>query len=162
MNSFTLGFESGVNLPLGRSLTLTPRAGMRYAITRTDGYNEMGGDAALRIENQRFAQAETRLGAKVAGATPLGGGWSFEPHVQFDWVHNLSGADAGLTARFRSASDLAINLPGNARALNWAELRGGFQVTKGALAFGFTADASSARREVGDNRALASVGWSFQ
>jgi len=161
LSSFAMAVESGVRFPIGPALTLTPRAGLRYSLTHSSRYRESGGDAALLVEGSDYAQAETRMGAKLDGSHKLGNGWAFVPRIQFDWVHNLTGRGADLRTRFAAADDYLIELAGVARARNWGELRGGFEITDGTFAFGLTADGSTARSEVGDNRALASFAWRF-
>ena len=43
----------------------------------------------------------------------------------------------------------------------WGEVRGGFQLTDGALSLGLTANGSTGGQRFGDNIALATVGFAF-
>ena len=161
LRSTTLVSEAGWNVGVSRTLTLTPRASLRFVDTHVGRYREAGGDAALLIDGQDFARGEARFGAKLAGAVRLGRSWSFEPHFQADWVRNLSGDEDPTIARFALASDYAIDLPGAFRDRAWAELRGGFRLVNGPLALGLTTDTSVARSEYHEDRTLATLDLAF-
>ncbi len=161
IRSYTLAAEAGVNMGLGRSLTLTPRASLRFADSHVGGYREEGGDAALAIDAHDYVRTEARFGAKLAGTMRVAHGWSFQPHVQADWVRNLSGDEDPITARFAEAAGYAIDLPGAARDRSWAELRGGFRLINGPVALGLTTDSSIGRSEFHENRTLASFALAF-
>jgi subtilase-type serine protease len=161
MRNFTLVSETGMEFALGKSLTLTPRASLRYTDTHVGRYRETGGDAALQIDGQDYRSAETRIGAKLTGALRAFAGWTFEPHFQADWVRNLSGNEGSTTVRFADALDYAIDLPGATRDHSWTELRGGFRLANGRTSFGITTDSSVGRSEFHENRTLVTFAQAF-
>jgi uncharacterized protein with beta-barrel porin domain len=71
--------EAGVNLGIGRGLTVTPRAQVGYASYSLDGFREVGGETALQFEDLNLQRLESRFGAKLGGSMKLAGGWSFTP-----------------------------------------------------------------------------------
>jgi outer membrane autotransporter protein len=157
---YTATAEAGVNLGLAKGLTLTPRAQLGYSSYKLDGFRENGGEVALQMDGLKLQKLEARLGAKLAGSMAIGGGWSFTPQIQADYVHLLSGADHGLAVRFANAPDYRFLLP-LANGGSYAEVRGGFRVSKGALDFGAGVQANVGNSLLQDNRAIADVSVHF-
>ncbi len=158
---YTATAEAGVNLGVGKGLTVTPRAQLAYSRYHLGGFRENGGDVAMQMDDLSQTKLEARLGAKLAGNTPIGGGWSFVPQIQADFVHLLSGANNGLAVRFANAADYRFFLPLTAGGSSYGEVRGGFRVAKGNLEFGAGVAATIGNAAVRDNRALANVSLSF-
>ncbi|HWT11261.1 MAG TPA: autotransporter domain-containing protein, partial [Allosphingosinicella sp.] len=127
--------EAGRNVDLGRGLTVTPRAALAYSMYRLSGFEETGGETALRLDDVNLRRLESRVGARLSGEMRLGG-WSMRPQLQADLVHMLSGADAGMTVRFANIPDVAIALPFADGDRSWGEVRGGLTMSNGRLSFG--------------------------
>ena len=99
--------ETGVNLGLGRGLTLTPRAALAYSSYQLGGFEERGGETALQMDDLRLQRLETRLGARLAGTMRMGS-WALQPQIQADYVHTLSGANDGMSVRFADVARLRL------------------------------------------------------
>lgn len=158
---YAVSAEAGWNLAVAKGLTLTPRASLGYSAYDLAGFNERGGQAALRVDGLRLERIEARLGARFAGQAAIGGGWSFVPQIQADYVRGLSASDAGLNVRFAGAPDLAFVLPFANGDRNWSEVRGGLTLTNGRLSFGAGLETSVGRAGFEDNRAVADVSFRF-
>lgn len=152
---YNLQVEGGVNLGIARGLTLTPRASLGYSSYAFGGYREGGGELALQIDELSVRQLEARLGARLAGATRLAGGWTFAPQLQADYVQNLSGGNDGMAVRFAAAPDQAFLLPLAGGSGGWAEIRGGLTLANGPLEFGAGVESSIGRADIRDDRAVA-------
>ena len=151
---YTATAEAGVNVGIGRGLTLTPRAQLGYSRYQLDGFRENGGEVALQMDDLRLQKFEARVGAKLAGSVDIGDGWSFTPQIQADYVHLLSGANDGLAVRFANAPDSRFLLPLGASG-SYGEVRGGLRVSKGQLDFGAGLQANIGNTLMTDNRANA-------
>lgn len=158
---YSIQAEAGVNMAVGRGLTLTPRAGLSYASYSFGGYRETGGELALRIDDLNLQRLDARIGAKLAGSMPLAGGWTFVPQLQADYVHSLSGADDGMKVRFAAAPDYAFLLPLAGGDGSWAEVRGGMKLTNGPFEFGAGLESSLGRSDYKDDRAVADFTFRF-
>lgn len=152
--------EAGVNLNVGRGLTLTPRATLAYSSYHLGGFEERGGDAALQMDDLRLQRLETRLGARFAGQMRMGR-WSLQPQLQVDMVHSLSGANDGMSVRFASVPDFAFTLPLANGDSSWGEVRGGVTVDNGRFSFGTGVETSIGRAGVRDDRAMAEFAIRF-
>jgi uncharacterized protein with beta-barrel porin domain len=157
---YTATAEAGVNLGVAKGLTLTPRAQLGYSSYKLDGFRENGGEAALQMDDLKLQKFEARIGAKLAGSMAVGSGWSFTPQIQADYVHLLSGADKGMAVRFANAPDYRFLLP-IANGGSYAEVRGGFRMSKGKLDFGAGVQANVGNALLQDNRAIADVSVHF-
>jgi uncharacterized protein with beta-barrel porin domain len=155
MRKMTAMAEAGVNVGIGKDLTLTPRAQMAYSSTRLQGFNEVGGETALQIDDLATEQLEARFGAKLAGSQGISGKWTLIPQVQADYVRVVDGADTGMTVRFAGASDVAIALPLAAGDTSWGEVRGGVKLTNGNMQFGASFETEIGRDAFRDDRAMA-------
>ncbi len=155
MTKLTAMAEAGVNVGLSKGLTLTPRVQMAYSNTRLSGFNELGGETALQIDDLQSEQLEARFGAKLAGHQGVTGKWSIVPQVQADYVRVVDGSDDGLTVRFAGASDVPIALPFAGGDTSWGEVRGGVQLTNGTVQFGASFETAIGREAYRDDRAMA-------
>lgn len=153
--------EAGVNLDVARGLTLTPRVAVTWSSMTMGGYQETGGQTALRLQQHRLERTEARLGARLSGNVTPVRGWALIPEVQADFVSNLSGDWNGLRVSFAEAPELAFDLPGIARDRAWGEVKAGLQLTDGALSFGGGLQTAVGRSDYRDDRAVASIGWRF-
>ena len=158
---YTAGAEAGFNFGVGKGLTVTPRAQLAYSSYRLDGFRENGGEAAMQMDDLRVNKLEARLGAKLAGSTPIGGGWSFMPQIQADYVHLLSGANDGLAVRFANASDYRFLLPLSAGGSSYGEVRGGLKFAKDKMELGAGVETTIGNAELRDNRAIADFAIHF-
>ncbi len=153
--------ETGVNLAVSQGLTLTPRVQVAYNRTHLNGFEEVGGETALAIDDYSTSQIEARLGAKLAGSETIGNGWTLVPQMQANYVRMLDGADNGLSVRFAAASDVPILLPLANGDSNWAELKGGISVTRGLVKFGAGFETAIGRDTVRNDRAVADMSIRF-
>ena len=147
--------ETGINMDIGKGLTLTPRASLAFSSYGLDDYREAGGEAALMVDKLRLSRLEGRIGAQLAGAMPLANGWALTPQVTADWVHNLAQGSNDLHVRFAAAPDHAFILPFQDEDASWGEIRGGLRLGNGMLEFGAGVETDIARTGYRDNRAVA-------
>jgi hypothetical protein len=152
--------EAGVNLAMASGLTLTPRTALTFSRYRLGGFDERGGDAALRLDGIGLEQLDARLGARLTGRTRLGG-WALAPQLQADVVHVLSGADQGLSVSFANIPDFAFGLPLANGDRFWGEVRGGFTLSRGPVSFGAGVETSIGRAGFQDDRVRADVAVRF-
>ena len=152
---YTAAAEAGVNVGLGKGLLLTPRAQLGFSTYHLAGFREHGGEAALQVDDLRLRKLEARLGVKLAGSRAIGGGWSFVPQVQADYVHLLLGSDDGLAVRFAQAADYRFVLPLAGGASSYGEVRGGVEFAKNWMAFGAGLETSIGPSDLLDKRATA-------
>jgi hypothetical protein len=153
--------EAGVNLGLGRGLTLTPRAALGYFSYQLSGFRENGGELALHVDDLQLSRLEAKFGVKFAGSASLGKGWRFVPQLQADFVRGLSGANDGLSVRFANAPDVAFLLPLAGGDTDWAEVKGGMKLTNGPLELGAGLQSAIGRSDVSDDRAVADFTFRF-
>jgi subtilase-type serine protease len=158
---YTAMTEAGVNLKVGRGLTLTPRASLGYSSYQLSGFRENGGELALKLNDVTLQRLEAKVGARFAGSASLGAGWSFVPQLQADWVQNLAGGKDGMTVRFASAPGYAFALPLAGGDGGWGEVKGGMKLTNGRFEFGAGVESSIGRSDVKDDRAIADFTFRF-
>jgi subtilase-type serine protease len=158
---YTAGAEAGYNFGVAKGLTLTPRAQLAYSSYHLDGFRENGGEVAMQMDDMRVNKLEARLGAKLAGSTAIGGGWSFIPQIQADYVHLLSGANDGLAVRFANAGDYRFLLPLSSGGSSYGEVRGGFKFATDKMELGAGVETTVGNAELRDNRAIADFAIHF-
>ena len=152
--------ETGVNLGIGRGLTLTPRAALAYSSYQLGGFEERGGETNLQMDDLRLQRIETRVGARLAGSMRMGA-WALQPQLQADYVHTLSGANDGMSVRFADVPDFAFTLPFANGDTSWGEVRGGLTLTNGRFSFGGGVETSVGREGLRDDRAVADFTFRF-
>ncbi|WOK35884.1 autotransporter domain-containing protein [Sphingomonas sp. C3-2] len=154
--------ELGANVETGLGgLMLTPRAALAYKSYNLSGFREQGGEMAMMIDDMRLNRIESRLGVRLSGTAQPVRGWQFTPELRADWVTTLAGGRDSFDVRFAAAPDVAIALPLMSNDRSWAELKGGFRLVNGPLAFGAGVERSFARSDLTDNRAVMDVAFSF-
>jgi subtilase-type serine protease len=153
--------EAGVNIAAAPGVTLTPRLQLGYADYRIGGFRENGGELALQIDEVKLQRLEARMGARLAGATRIGDGWSLMPQIQADYVQLLSGSTDGMQVRFANAGDHAFGLPLAGGDASWGEVKGGVKLTKGKLEFGAGVETAVGRSAFRDDRAVADITFRF-
>ena len=72
--------ELGFDLLQGL-VSLTPFIRYDYDWSRADGFNEIGGPAALNVAAERRHNEYGTAGARIAASYPIGGNLSIEPHA---------------------------------------------------------------------------------
>ncbi len=157
VSKMTAMAEAGVNVGISSGLTLTPRAQMAWSRTHLNGFDEIGGETALQIDDLKTEQLEARFGAKLAGSQGVTGKWTIIPQVQADYVRVVDGSNDGLTVRFAGASDVPIALPFAGGDTSWGEVRGGVQLTNGTVQFGASFETAIGREDFRDDRAMADL-----
>jgi uncharacterized protein with beta-barrel porin domain len=148
--------EAGWVTDIGSGLTLTPRAQLAYGRYKLDGFNERGGETALRIDDVKLSRLEARLGAKLEGSTSLAG-FTIKPQISADYVSLLSGRNIDATVRFAAAPDVAIALPLTTSGSGWAEVKGGVTIGDGPVTLGLSGQHAVGASEISDQRAQADL-----
>ena len=157
VSKMTAMAEAGVNVGISSGLTLTPRAQMAWSRTHLDGFDEIGGETALQIDDLKTEQLQARFGAKLAGEQGVAGKWAIVPQVQADYVRVVGGSNDGMTVRFAGASDVPIALPFAGGDTSWGEVRGGVKLTNGTVQFGASFETAIGREDFRDDRAMADL-----
>ena len=152
---YALQAETGVNLDVGKGLTLTPRASVSYSSYGLDDYREAGGEAALMVDKFSLDRLEGRIGAQLAGSMKLKGGWALTPQLDANWVQTLASGDNDLHVRFAAAPDHAFILPFQEEDGGWGEVRGGLRFGNGTFDIGAGVETDIGRKGYRDNRAVA-------
>ena len=143
--------EAGWRTGIGRGLALTPRAQLGYSHYSLSGFNEKGGETALRLDDLTVDRVEARFGAKLDGATKLGA-WTVRPQIQADYVQLLSGAQSDAVVRFAAAPDVAFALPLTSGGSAWTEVKGGIEFGRGAFTLGLNGQATVGNAPIVDQR----------
>ena len=157
VSKMTAMAEAGVNVGISSGLTLTPRAQMAWSRTHLDGFDEIGGETALQIDDLKTEQLQASFGAKLAGEQGITGKWAIVPQVQADYVRLVGGSNDGMTVRFAGASDVPIALPFAGGDTSWGEVRGGVKLTNGTVQFGASFETAIGREDFRDDRAMADL-----
>lgn len=160
MTRYAANAEIGVNLPLGKGMTLTPRAQLGYDLTNLGGYTEQGSQVALRIDGLNTESLSARSGFKLAGSHTTMSGWTVTPQLNADYVRRVGGSD-DMTVRFAAADDIGILLPLDQGDTSWAEIRGGLSVARGNLSFGAGFETAIDRQAFRNDRAMVEFGYRF-
>jgi hypothetical protein len=159
--TYDLQAEAGITLGVAKGLSLTPRASLRYSANQLRGYRERGSEVALLVDEVNDKRVEARLGASFSGSTQVAGGWTFSPQLSADMVETVAGGKDGLTVRFAEAAGVAFTLPAFSQDRNWAEVRGGLNLSKGPVSLGAAIQSDIGRDDYRDNRAVASMTLQF-
>ena len=95
---------TGIHLPVGVGITLTPFASLQFTRMNLDGYTESGaGDISLKVNAQRYDFLESGLGGKVTRPF-AGSGGSYVPEGHFKWLHDIASPKLANTASFTAGS----------------------------------------------------------
>lgn len=148
--------EAGRTTAIGRGLTLTPRAQLAYSSYSLQGFEEQGGETALRIEDVNVERFEVRFGAKLEGGAKLGG-LMVRPQLSADYTQLLSGRNVGATVRFAAAPDVAIGLPLSRSDAGWAEIKGGVMFGDGPVTLNLSGQHATGGNDLSDKRAQADL-----
>jgi uncharacterized protein with beta-barrel porin domain len=152
--------EAGYATGIGRGLTLTPRVQLGYSRYSLNGFDERGGETALKIDDVTVSQLEARLGAKLDGSTSLFG-ITVKPQLSADYVTLLSGREDGATVRFAAAPDEAIRLPLGYASSGYAEITGGVTFGDGPFQLGLSGQHAVGAGDMSDQRAQADIRFRF-
>ncbi len=153
--AYTAQVEAGINLPIARGLTLTPKAALRYSAFSMDRLREGGGELALRLSDIQESRLETRLGLALDGTYKALGGWSFSPQFSAQYVGRMAGNGGTMTARFDLADAVAFNLPFGSQDGSWGEVKAGMRFVNGPVSIGAGVETSVGRYDFRDDRAVA-------
>ncbi|MBD2840950.1 autotransporter domain-containing protein [Erythrobacter rubeus] len=161
MSRYAVSAEAGVNVPVMKGVTFTPRAQLSYDRLNLGGYQEQGTQTALAIDSLAMESVTARGGFKLAGQHQLRGNWSITPELRADYVRRVAGGNDDLTVRFAAADQVGIVLPLAIGEQSWSEVRGGVSVTNGQFSFGAGFETAIDRNAFRDDRATVEVGFRF-
>ena len=95
---------TGIHLPAGAGVTVTPFASLQYTHMNIAGYTESGaGDISLKVNAQNYDFVESGLGGKVTRPF-AGSGGSYVPEGHFKWLRDLVNPTLINTASFTGGS----------------------------------------------------------
>ncbi|QLC22373.1 autotransporter domain-containing protein [Parasphingopyxis sp. CP4] len=155
------GMEAGITIGIADGFEVTPRTAMRYSHSEFGGYDEVGSEIALSIEDIREQRLEGRVGFAFSGDTTIGGGWSLRPQISADYVRAIGQSERDMTVRFAQAGGVPILLPGLAADNQWTEMRGGLSLERGNLSITTAFETDIGRSELRDDRAVAELSLRF-
>lgn len=159
--SIDMQAELGANIETGLGLMLTPRAQIAYKSYNLSDFRERGGEMAMMIDDMRLNRIESRLGVRMSGTIGNKRGWQFTPELRADWVNALASGRNSFDVRFAAAPDVAIALPLMGRDTSWGEVKGGFRLVNGPIAFGAGIERNIARSDLTDERAVVDFAFRF-
>ena len=142
-----LGWREGV----GRGLFLTPRVQLGYDRMRLSGFDERGGETALRLDGMTLNRLEGRVGARLDGKASFGE-WTLTPAIEADHVRLIDGGRDGMMVRFAAAPDAPIRLPLGMAGDSWSEVKGGLEISRGALTIGLKGETAFGSSPYADQR----------
>ena len=152
--------EAGMRTSIGHGLSLNPRAQLGYSHYAMTGFHEQGGETALELNNLTINRLEGRIGARLDGTAHIAG-WTVTPQVQADYVRLISGGRNGLNVSFAAAPGYDFALPLTNGGSGWMEVKGGVAVSRGALSFGLSGQATAGDAPISDQRGLVDVSLRF-
>ncbi len=155
--------EAGRNFDFG-GLWVTPRVGIGYSDYSVAGFRSAtGGDLAMAVDRIGRRGFEAKAGLRIAGSTKLrtGSAWSLQPEVKADYVKRLSGNATNLQVRFLNADSVPIGLPIALQDAGYGEIKGGFTLTNGPLAFGAVVETRIGGQLYRDDRAALNMTFAF-
>lgn len=153
--------ESGITLDIAKGYRLVPRISLRYADTSYGTLRERGGETALRISNIRDQRLEGRIGAKLEGHLPVGGGWRLTQNLQADYVKKIAGQGGTMTIRFDAADSVAFALPFGTDDHSWTTAKGGLRIGKQQFSIGAGFESDIGRSDYRNSRAVVDLAWAF-
>ncbi len=152
--------EAGWRKSIGGGLALTPRAQLSYSHYALGGFDEKGGETALRLDSLKVNRIDARVGLKLDGTAKLGA-WSIRPQVQADYVRLVRGGDNGAMVSFAAAPDLAFALPLTSGGSGWSEVKGGFELIRGNFTLGLNGQATVGDAPLADQRGAVDLTLRF-
>jgi len=106
------GIEAGYRLPLNRTLTLTPFAGLSFGTVWQNAFTESGAGALdLSTQNQSKSSVKSTLGARLAADVPVSR-WLVASSLQVGWSHEFAPTDRNSTAYFAGLPSTAFTVAG--------------------------------------------------
>lgn len=106
------GIETGYRLPLNRTLTLTPFAGLSFGTVWQNAFTESGAGALdLSTQNQSKSSVKSTLGARLAADVPVSR-WLVASSLQVGWSHEFAPTDRNSIAYFAGLPSTAFTVAG--------------------------------------------------
>ncbi|WP_084084388.1 autotransporter domain-containing protein [Cupriavidus sp. USMAA2-4] len=149
--------EIGYALPV-RDATVEPFAGIAWSDTRTRGFSESGGSAALDGQRKRDNQTSTTLG--VRGRTPFElGAAKGSVTASLGWRHALGSVTPESTLAFRGSETFTVTGTPIARNAALIEVGGEVAISRNAtLSLGYAGQHAGNNRE---HRGRLNLRWGF-
>jgi subtilase-type serine protease len=153
--SLSAEMEAGHNFDFG-GIQLTPRLGIGYSAYDVSGFRNGTGDLAMAVDNISRKGVEAKAGLRIAGSAKLG-----TASRKADYVKRLSGNNTNLAVRFLDAESVGFNLPIALQDASYGELKGGFTLTNGVVAFGAVVETRMGQQLYRDDRAALNMAIAF-
>ena len=145
----------GYDVTKGGSLSIVPRASIRYGVIDFGEMREHGGPMALVVDHGTSESLEARAGINLAGHSG-----SFRPYLAANYVHDFDDRPSAFGASFAGAqafAPFALASTDN----DWGEIAGGFSFTAGRIEIGFDADTTIFRQDVRNQSYRGRIGIRF-
>ncbi|MFD2233683.1 autotransporter outer membrane beta-barrel domain-containing protein [Phaeospirillum tilakii] len=107
---YLLRGQTGIDLPVGEDVTVTPLLGLTFLRAASDGYTESGaGGANLTVDPVTVNSLTQDLGARLSWRhdSPLG---RLTPEVRLAWLHDYTRAAVSTTASI-AGSPMVVSTP---------------------------------------------------
>jgi hypothetical protein len=89
------------------------------------------------------------------------GAWTLRPQLQADYVRLLSNSNNALKLSFAAAPEHGFALPLGGTGSGWMEVKGGVDVSRGALSLGLSGQATAGNAPIPDQRAAVDLTFRF-
>ncbi|MBB1624698.1 autotransporter domain-containing protein [Achromobacter sp. UMC71] len=150
--------EIGYARPVGGGVTLEPFAGLAWADTRTRGFSESGGDAALSGRAKREDQTSTTLGLRAQTEVNLGR-WQGAARASLGWRHAFGDVNPATTLAFQDSQAFTVSGLPIARDTALIELGGDVALSRTAsLGVSYGGQFGGGNRE---NSASVRLNWRY-
>jgi fibronectin-binding autotransporter adhesin len=142
-DTFQLFGELGYDLAMGKAV-VSPFARLAHVRTKSEGFVEAGGDAALVIADMKQEASFLSLGARARFNSGEAG---FQPYVSAAWNRAYGDRAAVNRSSFASGGGTSFTIAGAPISRNSAEVEAGFDYSTGAFRIGaaYTGTLSSDR-----------------
>ena len=150
--------EIGYARPVGGGVTLEPFAGIAWADTRTRGFSESGGDAALSGRAKREDQTSTTLGLRAQTEVNLGR-LQGAVRASLGWRHAFGDVNPATTLAFQDSQAFTVSGLPIARDTALIELGGDVALSRNAsLGVSYGGQFGGGNRE---NSASVRLSWRY-
>ncbi|WP_239987326.1 autotransporter domain-containing protein [Sphingosinithalassobacter portus] len=155
-NPLTITGQLGLSAPMDMgSVTLTPRASIRYMTVGYSPTAETGGPMALQYDMGKFKSFQGRVGATLSG------NGTFRPFISANYVHDFDERPMAFSANFVGGVGAPVGFALNGTDQDWAEVSGGIAYDTPKVRVALSANTTIERNDIENRSYQGSVTFRF-
>ena len=155
-NPLTITGQLGLSAPMDMgSVTLTPRASIRYMTVDYTPTAETGGPMALQYDMGKFKSFQGRVGATLSG------NGTFRPFLSANYVHDFDERPMAFSANFVGGVGAPVGFALNGTDQDWAEVSGGIAYDTPKVRVALSANTTIERSDIENRSYQGSVTFRF-